>query len=208
MKLQISFDLTDLDKALSIATQVADYVDVFEVGTLLIFKHGTKAIESFQQEFSQKIILADTKIADRGKDTINLIAGAGADWMTVLAGTSNDVIHSVCTAAQEIKKKVMVDLIDAKTLGQSALEAKNLGASALLFHQPHDEKESRTFLDNWEMVRGNTQLPIYVSGKIKRDTVDQFIVLRPAGLVIGKSIIEAQNPREEAQFFYELCNKE
>ena len=34
MKLQISFDLTDLDKAVAVADQVAPYVSILEVGSL------------------------------------------------------------------------------------------------------------------------------------------------------------------------------
>ncbi len=68
MKLQISFDLIDLDKAIAIGEQVAQYADIIEVGTILIYHHGTLAIERFKEAFPDKTILADTKIVDRGKE--------------------------------------------------------------------------------------------------------------------------------------------
>lgn len=207
MKLQISFDMYDLEKALEIAAQVADHADILEVGTLLLHAHGLKAIEQFKAKFHKKIILVDSKIVDRGKEAVTQLADAGADWVTVMAGTSTDVIHASCSAADKLGVKVMLDLMDSASLGQSALEAKNLGVSALLFHQPQDEQESLTFLDKWDMIKGNTNLPIHVSAKIKRETVQEIISLKPDALVIGKSIIEAGNPAVEAQYFYDLCQK-
>lgn len=206
MKLQISFDLTDLDKALSVASQVVNYADVFELGTLLIFKYGLKAIEAFDKAFPKQTILADTKIVDRSKDIVNLLATTEVNWITVMAGTRKDIIHAACAAAHNNNKKVMLDLLDARSQGESALEAKNLGADALLFHRPYTEAEAPLFLDTWEMVKGNSNLPIFVSAKIKRDNINEVLAINPHGIIIGSAITQADNPQKEAKFFYELCN--
>jgi 3-hexulose-6-phosphate synthase len=203
MKLQVAFDITDLDKALTIAQQVAPYASILEIGSVLIYQHGIKAIELFREKVPQSIILADTKIVDRGKQAATLISHAGADWITVMAGTSKDVIHAACAAAHDMNKHVMLDLLDACSLGQSALEAKSLGVNALLFHKSYEEEDPLVFLDTWQMVRGNTTLPIFISGKITRDVVDKIRTINPDGVVIGKSITEAANPQEEARFFAE-----
>ncbi|MDR3550604.1 MAG: orotidine 5'-phosphate decarboxylase [Candidatus Babeliales bacterium] len=207
MKVQISFDKPDLEKALSIAVQVAPYVDIFEVGTLLIYHHGIKAIQAFKEAFPKKIIFADCKIADRGKDSVTLFAQAGADWVTVMAGTGKDVIHTTCSTAASLNVKVMLDLLDSTSLGQSALEAKNLGVSALLLHQPYDEEETLTFLDKWDMVKGNTTLPIFISAKISRANIQEILNSEPDGIIIDKCITNADNPAQEAQYFYELASK-
>ncbi|MDR3645955.1 MAG: orotidine 5'-phosphate decarboxylase [Candidatus Babeliales bacterium] len=206
MKLQIAFDLIDLDKAVEIACKVTNSADVIEIGTLLIYKHGAKAIEAFRNHLPQNTLLADAKIIDRGKEASSILLNAGADWITVMAGTNKDVIHSVCTAAHNLNKKVMLDLLDSASPGQSALEAKSLGVDALLFHQTYDEEQPLLFLDRWEMVRGNTQLPIHVSAKITRDSIQHIFDVKPDGIIIGKAITAADNPEAEARFFYELCN--
>lgn len=207
MKLQVSFDLIDLDKAITIGLEVAQYADVIEVGTILIYHHGTLAIKRFKETFPDKVIFADTKIVDRGKEVAELFADAGADWITVMAGTSPHVIHATTTAAHNANVKVMLDLIDSDSVGQSALEAKNLGADALLFHQPYSETESLVFLDKWDMIKGNSNLPIFVSAKINRDNVDKIVVLRPDGIIVGLSITDAQDSAQEAQYFAELVGK-
>jgi len=207
MKLQISFDLIDLDKAIAVGSEVAQYADIIEVGTILIYQHGVEAVKRFKGAFPDKIILVDTKIVDRGKEVAELFAHAGADWITVMAGTSPHVIHATTTAAHNENVKVMIDLIDSDSIGQSALEAKNLGADALLFHQPYSEKDSLIFLDKWDMIKGNSNLPIFVSAKINRDNVDKIVALGPDVIIVGVSITDSQDSAAEAQFFSELVGK-
>ncbi len=206
MKLQVSFDVTDLQHALQVASQVAPHVDILEVGTLLIYNHGSQAVTAFKKQFPDKTILADAKIADRAKDAITLLADAGADWITVIAGTGKQVIHTACTTANALNKKIMLDLLDSASVGQSALEAKNLGVDALLFHQPYDEKQSLIFLDKWEMIKGNTELPIFISANITRTTIDEITALKPAGIIIGQSITDAQQPEVEAAYFKQIID--
>lgn len=207
MKLQISFDSLDIDQNLDVARQVAEYADIIEIGTLPIFKHGANVIERFRKAFPDKILFADTKIVDRGRDAATVFAQAGADWISVVAGTSREVIHGACSKAHDLGKKVLLDLIDAGAPGQEAMEAKSLGVDALLFHQPYDKGESLVFLEQWEMVRGNTDLPIFISAKITRDTIDQILAIKPDGIVVGKAIMDSADPAAEAQFFRDKCNQ-
>ena len=207
MKLQISFDVTDLDNAIDLAKLVADHCDILEIGTLLIYKNGVAAVERFRETFPKKTLLADTKIIDRGKEAVATMASAGADWVTVMAGTGKEVIHSASTMDHQRNVKVMLDLVDSGSPGQSALDAKNLGADALLFHQAYDEKDALILLDKWEMIRGNTTLPIFVSAKITRTTILNILNIKPDGIVVGKSITDADDPAQEAAFYYQLSNE-
>jgi len=202
MKLQISFDIPDLQEALTKAKLVEPFCDTLEIGTILLYKYGLQAVQEFKKQFPSKPILADSKILDRGKLITTQFTKAQADWITVMAGTSKQVIHAVCTAAHDAGKKVMLDLLDAEAEGQSALEAKNLGVDALIFHSAHDEKDELLFLEDWELVSGNTDLPIFISAKIKRENVDHIVALKPGGIVVGTSIVTAQNPAAEAEFYY------
>ncbi len=207
MKLQISFDISDLDKAIQIASTVAERADILEVGTILIYKYGIQAIEKFKESFPQKTILADSKIVDRGKLSAPLFAQAGADWITVMAGSGPNVIHATCTTAHNNNIKVMLDLMDSSSPGQSAMEAKSLGVDALLFHQPYDAEKSLVFLDKWDMVKGNTSLPIFISAKINQENVHAVIRVKPDGIIVGKSITDAENPAQEAQFFADITSR-
>src|SRR3990167_5111115 len=124
MKLQISFDSMDLDQAIKVASKIDEYAYVLEVGTLLIYKYGISAVEKFRKAFPDKQLLADLKIIDKGKESVNLSAQAKSNWVTVMSGTSKKAIFNACSAAKNNGQKVMLDLIDSPSLGQSALEAE------------------------------------------------------------------------------------
>lgn len=201
MKVQVAFDLIDLERCLVIARDVEEYADVFEVGTLLLYKYGERAVRTFKDTFPQKIILADAKIADRGKEATQLLVGAGADWVTVMAGVDRAVIHAVTQAAHDAGKRVMLDLLDASSLGQSALEAKSLGVDALIFHVAATE-DTLSFMERWDMVRGNTKLPVFIGGAMTRETIHTVIAAAPEGVVLSNCVVFADNPRAETQFFH------
>lgn len=204
MKLQISFNLLDLDDAIKKASQVKNYCDVFEIGSLLIVHYGVKAVEKFRKKFPEKVLISGTKIIDHEKEIFGLFAEANSDWVTVLAGASPNVIHSACNSARNFGKKVLLDLIDASSPGQTALEAKTLGADALLFHKPTDATSKDIFLDLWDMVRGNTSLPIYISAHVTRENIKELIEIDPAGIVIEHAITQSKDPKTEAAYFYEI----
>lgn len=207
MKLQISFDIPDLQKSIEIAKEVQEYADIIEIGAILLYKYGVDAVKEFKNQLPEKTLLADSKIVDRSKEITTLLLQAGCDWVTVMAGTGKNVIQTTAQTAHSIGRKVMIDVIDAKSQGQSALEAKTLGMDAILFHQPYDEENTLQFLENWDMVSGNTDIPIYISSKINRNNIDKILELKPSGIVVGESIISSKNPQEEAKFFYEACKK-
>ncbi len=204
MKLQIAFDLLDLDKALEIASEIQEYADILEVGSLLIFKHGDHAVRSFKEKFPQKAILADAKIVDRGKEVTQLFCQAGTDWITVMAGTSRNIIHNVAATAHELGKRVMLDLLDASSLGQSALEAKSLGADAILFHRSPLTDTQVTLAEQWDMVKGNTQLPVFIAAPVTRENIQEILSVNPAGIVISSAITQADDPKETAAFFHAI----
>jgi 3-hexulose-6-phosphate synthase len=204
MKLQISFDCIELEKALNVADSISKYADIIEVGTSLILEYGVKSVEKFRKKLPNSIILADTKIIDRGNTISELMFDHGADWITVMGGASKHVIHNVSNTAKIHNKSVMLDLLDSQSPGQSAMEAKNLGIDAVLIHR-HNNDDDLTFLDRWEMVRGNTDLPIFISTDIDKESIKKVILLNPNGIVVGKAITASNDPDQEALFFSKLC---
>lgn len=206
MKLQIAFDLTDLDKALNIAKSVEKYCDFFEIGTLLLFKHGEKSITEFKKEFPNKPLFVDAKIVDRSSELINFLAQAGADWITILAGAGRSTIHSACSLAHNLGKKVMLDLADASSPGQAALEAKSLGVDALLYHKSQDEEIE--FIDRWEMIKGNTSLPVFISSNLTRDNIAEFLTVGASTVIVSSSITKAANPEEEAAYYSSVIKQQ
>lgn len=207
MKLQISFDIPDLEQCLTIAKQVEPYCDRFEICSILLYKYGIEAIVQFRKNFPEKELLAETQIVEQGKHITNLCLDAGADWVTVMAGANKQVIHNVCSAAGS-KKKVMLDLSDTTLVGQACMDAKTLGVDGILFHKPEEqEPQPITIVDQWDIVRGNTNLPIYISANLDKENVQRIILLKPNGIVISSLITKSENPAQEAEHIYNLIHK-
>ncbi|MBR9703472.1 hypothetical protein GOV10_05505, partial [Candidatus Woesearchaeota archaeon] len=82
--------------------------------------------------------------------------------------------------------------------------AADLKVDHILFHYPHEAGQTSEHLDLWESVDGNTDLPIFISGRINNDTVDKIISLKPNGIVIGSAITQAKDPAEAAKLFREI----
>lgn len=204
MKLQISYDFTNLSEALEIAKKTAEQADIIEIGTPLIFAYGIKAIESFKEAYPNKTIAADAKLVDRVAQVIPLLNKAGADIITILYGTSNKLIQKATSIAHKLDSKILLDLIDEETMGQAARDAESLNVDALLFHSPHDIGKFYNHLDQWETVRGNTSLPVFVSGRITEEHIGEIVALKPQGIVIGQAITHAKDPEAAAKRFKEI----
>ena len=205
MILQVSFDIADLAKALEIAEKIKDYCDVLEVGNLLLQANGIKAIEEFQKHIPNKPLFVDSKIIEKGSETAELLINSGADWISIMAGTNPNIIRVAAEQAHSMKKKVMLDISDSFAQEQSALEDENLGADAIMIHENYNENNPVAFMEKWALITGNTKLPVFIEARITKKTSNAIFNLKPAGIIIGKAIVQAEDPVEQTMYFYNLC---
>ena len=204
MKLQIALDLLDLQKCLEIAKTIEPYADSFQIGSPLLLKYGVNAIEQLRAAFPDKEIFVETQIINHEQDITSMCIKAGANWVSVMAGTTKEVIHAVASLASQKNKFVLVDLFDANSIGQSAMDAQKLGVDALLYHNIYNENNESMFaLEEWDDLKGNSKLPIFIRANINRDNIAFIMSLRPDTIIIGKAITQAKNPAEEAEFFFQ-----
>lgn len=208
MKLHFTYNTTDLNNALTLADQTAEYADSLGVGSLLLFKEGTRAIKEFKGRFPNKEIFAEAKITEKADEAVAMMAQSGANYISILAGTLNHTIKKAVATAKNFDTKIALDLLDAPSHGQSAMDAKSLGAHLLILHRPHgQEKESNSESDwpaVWYNVKDNTTLPIYITGKIDETNIQQTISLKPQGIMIGTALAKADNPAKMAHYFRSL----
>lgn len=206
MKLQISYNLLDLSKTLDVANQTAPYASILGVGSLTLLQNGVKAISTFKEKFPSKEIFAEVNIIERGDLSVKILAQAGATYISVLAGSSISSLKKATEAGRDYGAKIMINLLDAVSLEQSAADAKTLGAHGIIFHLTSTIKETIGLDAAWQSVRGNTTLPIFVTGSITRETISHLVPHKPEVIMIGKAITQAENPAEEAQHFNTLIS--
>lgn len=205
MKLQISYNLPDLNQALEIAQHTAEFADIIGIGSLLLFKEGIKAVKIFKSTFPNKEIFAEAKLIEKAPDTVTMLAQAGASYISVLAGALHSTIKKSVETAKLFDAKIALDLLDAHSIGQSAHDAKTMGVDMLIINRlPHKPEEALEIESEWHSARENTNLPIFITGKIDKSNIQQIIDLKPQGIMVGSAITRASSPKQEAHYIHSL----
>lgn len=199
MKLEIFYNVADLEEAIRIAQQTAEYADALHLGNLLLLSHGRSAITRFREEFPGKDLMLDTKFSEHWSANIDFFAHSGIKQVSVLAGINNKIIQQFATAAHEQKISVALDLIACPSPEQGVFDAQTLDIDSIIYRNPLLKDDSVSLLERWASVRGNTSLPIFIAGNIALDALPTIKEMGPAGIVIGGLITNAPNPAEMAE---------
>ena len=202
-KLQVALDLLDLDKALEIALEVADYVDHIEAGTPLIKKFGMKAVETLKDN-TGKPVVADMKIMDTGALEAELAFQHGADYVTVLAAAHQKTIEDVVETAYKYSKGSMVDTIAVEEPEKVFVKLDRLDRKPdyLLIHSGIDMQLSGITPDMLIKTAGDKirEYKLGVAGGIKLENIDSILSLKEIELIIvGGGLTKVDNPREVAK---------
>ena len=156
IKLQLALDVGSLGKALEMLEQVHPFVDIIELGTLLIVSEGLRAVEKIKQLFPHQSCLADLKIMDGGYDICMAAFKRGRYIVTVLSLADDETIRLALEAALTWDKKIMVDLINEKDLISRGKSLEAMGVSILCVPLPMIGKMtlriSFMILENYERI--------------------------------------------------------
>ena len=111
-KLQIALDTLTIAEALEAAKKVYKYIDVIEVGTILLAAEGKAAISAIKAAFPDKIIVADGKIADAAKVFGKMFFDCGADYTTAICAAETATMKELVNVAKTYQphKEIQVEM--------------------------------------------------------------------------------------------------
>ena len=200
MKLQLSLDLVDVDEAREVLGEVADIIDIAEIGTPFIIRDGMHAVRELRRAFPSIALLADLKIMDAGEHEATLAFEAGADIATVLGVAHDATIRAALSAAGRCGGEIMVDMIAVQELEARAAEVDRLGVHYVCVHTAFDgQTEGKHPADELEILKQVLQsAQPAVAGGITADSVGPIAVLKPAIVVVGGGIMNARDRRRAA----------
>lgn len=200
--LQVALDNNILSDALKSANALGEVVDVIEAGTILCLQEGMEAVRCLRALFPNKIILADTKCADAGGTVAKNCKNAGANWMTVICSAT---IPTMKAALKEIDD-LQVELYGDWTY-EHARQWKEAGLSQVVYHQSRDallagETWGKKDLDK---VQGLIDMgfKVSVTGGLELDTLKLFKGMDIYCFIAGRSLRDAEDPKEEAKKWQE-----
>lgn len=138
---QISLDITNIDEALETAAMaIRAGVDWLEAGTPLILAEGLHGVRKLRQAFPGIPIVADLKTMDGGYLEAEMMAGAGATHVVVMARAHEETIRCVVQAGRDLGIKVMGDNLGCPDMPAAAKWLEDLGCDYVIHHIGYDER--------------------------------------------------------------------
>ena len=200
VKLQVAIDLLTTADALALATKVAPYIDIIELGTPLIKSEGLAVITAMKKAFPDKLVFADFKTADAGELEADMAFGAGADLITILGATGDATIIGAVKSAKAHGKGVVVDTIGVLDRVKRAQEVIALGVEFVELHAGLDEQAQpgysiQVLID--EAARAG--VPVSIAGGVKLSNIAAVKASGVKVAVAGAAIYGAADPAAAAK---------
>jgi len=204
--IQMALDSLDFNQTVNLATQVAPYVDIFEIGTPCIKYNGIGLVKELKNKFPGKLVLVDLKTMDAGEYEATPFYEAGADICTVLGVSGLATIGGVIKAANKYNAEAQIDLINVPDKVACAKAAAELGAHIMGVHTGLDAQAAgqTPFADLQAIADLGLNVRISVAGGIKASTVQQVAKAGANIVVVGAAIYGAPSPAEAAREICEL----
>ncbi len=138
---QISLDLTSIDEALETAAMALRAgVDWLEAGTPLILAEGLHGVRKLHEAFPGIPIVADLKTMDGGYLEAEMMAGAGATHVVVMARAHEETIKCVVKAGRDYGIQVMGDNLGCNDMVEAAKWLEGFGCDYVIHHIGYDER--------------------------------------------------------------------
>lgn len=207
-QVQMALDSLDFDQTVNLASIVAPYVDILEIGTPCIKYNGIALVKELKKRFPNNQILVDLKTMDAGEYEATPFYEAGAAICTVLGVSGLATIAGVIKAANKYNAHAQVDLINVADKATCARESAKAGAHIMGVHTGLDAQAAgQTPFADLQTVAGlGLNVKISVAGGIKQATVQQVARAGANIVVVGAAIYGAASPADAAREIRELAN--
>lgn len=200
MELQLALDLVDIPGAKQVVAEVAEYIDIVEIGTPVVINEGLRAVKEIKEAFPSLRVLADLKIMDAGGYEVMKASEAGADIITVLGVSDDSTIRGAVEEAKKQNKKIMVDMINVKDIEGRAVEIDVLGVDYICVHSGYDHQAEgkNSFKELMAIKRVVKRAKTAIAGGIKLSTLPEVIQANPDLVIVGGGITGQEDKKATA----------
>ncbi len=135
--LQVALDHLDIPSALKATRALAGEVDVLEIGTILCYAEGARAVGIIRALYPEMTIVADLKAADAGSTVAEIVFSQGCDWMTVICCAPYATMEAALKVARKYGGDIQIELYGEWTFEQAA-KWRQLGLTQAIYHRGRD----------------------------------------------------------------------
>lgn len=204
-KLQIALDNTSLDEALGAIKDVAKYIDVIEVGTILHVAEGLEPVRCLRALYPNKTILADIKGADAGSLLAKQCYDSGANWMTVICCAEIATMTGMLEEAKKRNNKdVQIELYGDWTYSD-AEKWREAGLEQVVYHRSRDAQAAGKSWGEKDLEKieklCNMGFKVTVTGGISLEDISLFKNYPLYCFIVGRNIRDAADPSNAALSF-------
>src|SRR5947207_8657076 len=177
---QISLDLTNSDEAVETAAMALRAgVDWLEAGTPLILAEGLQGVKKLREAFPGTPIVADLKTMDGGYLEAEMMAGAGATHVVVMARAHKETIKCAIKAGKDFGIEIMGDNLACPDMVEAAKWLEELGCNYVVHHIGYDERRGIAAsgnrmpspLDQLREVVSAVKIPVQAVGGLSLEQV-------------------------------------
>jgi len=217
--------------ALKVAKDTAEYIDIIEAGCPMNFLYGLQFVRDVRKIAPKTTIYADLKIWTMEDWEVRQAFEAGADMVQLQAFSADESIKNAVKIAKQYKKQIAINFdgyLDAQrdlkgnylerltfdvqqgekgVILKRAIEVDKMGVDyiGILWYTLHDP-------NYWTLlkeVRKAVKADIAVGGGMTLESLDSMLKgwFTPDIVIVGRSIINAPDPRQAAKAFKEKIMK-
>lgn len=210
-ELQLVYDHGKRHELIRGADQMADYVDIIEIGYPELITFGLDVVKEIHDAHPNVKLCVDAKVFHGGSGVTRRCFEAGASIVTVLGTAPNPVIQQMVRHAREYGGSIMCDMDGIKRIGKRTAEVDALGvnymsvSSGFLMEHEYDlnkRKHGSIFqvrpLELASAVKRNLlHAQLAIGTGINEDNIDMVMKLDPAIVMVGRGIYYDENSTNE-----------
>ncbi len=201
-KLQLALDLLEIDRAIRIAEEAAEYIDLIEVGTPLVKSEGMAAVRALRKAFPDHGIVADMKTMDTGAIEVEMAAKSGADIVAILGGADDSTIEDAVRSARKYGVALMADLLSVDDPVNRAKRLEELGIECICVHAGIDQQmKGMDALAVLETVVGavGAEVTVAVAGGLDSGDAAKAASLGADVIIVGGAITRSDDAASSAE---------
>jgi len=208
--LQVALDLTDIDKALSVVSQLPDSDHlILEAGTPLIKRYGIDVVNRLRENKPGIFIVADLKTLDTGNLEVRMTADASADAV-VISGLAP--VSTIEKSIKEAKKTGIYSVIDMLNVKDpiGVLKSLSMNPDVVEIHRAIDNESSEK--ERWDLIekikKEFSDILVGVAGGIRPENCQEALESGADILIAGRAITAAKDVEGAARKFLKMFKGE